>query len=159
MICSRESVVVGERGAGRGLAGLAVVPDGGCQGQDALEHAGKNVGDDGREAAAVVALVADDDLAGQHGSQAGGEDVQRFALADLGAGRQRRPGPQAVQGAQQAQPQAPELAGAIRPFCENGRRGISGTDCRGGSQRPRRVPITFAYPVMPAVEGIAIGRA
>ena len=51
MIYSKGSVVVGEQGSLDGLVGVVVVPDGGGQGQDALQDAD---GDSGRCASAVA---------------------------------------------------------------------------------------------------------
>ena len=70
-------------------------------------------GQGGLEVTAVVVLVADEDLAGQQGGQAGvcgQQGQQHLALVGLGAGQGETDG-QAVQGAQQVQAQSPEVAG------------------------------------------------
>src|ERR687897_2595926 len=75
----------------------------------------------GLEVAAEVVLVGDHDLPGSSGAQVGvgGQDAEQgLALVGLGAG-QGEPDRQPVQGAQQVQPQSPEvarMAGAVAVF-------------------------------------------
>src|SRR5450631_1519139 len=170
-------MVIGHERPQDGLAGGVVVPDGGGQGKDALEHSDSNaswgvaavlfqvklafegvvdrfddlaqrleqvrtgprglalagrpqqpdprVGHGGFEVVAVVVLVTDESLAGPGGDQvrASGEHAaQHIAFVSFGAGQGEGDG-QALQGADQVQPQAPEvprMTGAIPVFGPSG---------------------------------------
>src|SRR5216683_1835610 len=94
MIYSKASVIVGEQGALDGLAGLVVVPDGGGQGEDALQDADQDSGGSlpavPLEVELALECVVDrlDDLAQRLEELGAGP----FGLALAGRAQQARPG-------------------------------------------------------------------
>src|SRR6266545_3235131 len=111
-----DDLAQGFEEAGAGTFGLALA------GRAQQVQPGR--GEGGFEVAAVVVLVRDQDLSWSVPGQGGvGEDVQQYqAFVGFGAG-QRGPDRQAVQGAQQVQPQTPEvarMAGAVAVLGEAG---------------------------------------
>src|SRR5215467_2842375 len=128
---------------GAGAGGLAVA--GGAQ--QPCAAAGEGV----LKAGAVVVLIPDDGLAGPaRGQLRVVEDVQQYLpLVGLGAG-QREPHRQAVQRAQQVQPQPPEpagVAGAVPVFGPSGQ--VRALDGLPGAAAFDRGGVDHPYVVMP----------